>query len=306
MNIMFYITSKLSLRGRYRKGSRFKEGDVLAIDESFFQESGNDIVYKTGILVRAAVTPTDQTYEDSIMISRDLVDRSASYITMQTEVVLGAKSNVSKMVAPGDTIEVNDPLVVFENLATKDEEHSDLLGRIGSQYDEVIQDLSRNVVRSKKTGKVVDVKIYYNYPLEDLSSSLQNLIRKMRKRVSMRKEALEGAPTDEPIHTSEPEYVKGNRIMGKIVDGVMLVFLVQSLNHAGPGDKYTSGACKGIVSRVFEKGEEPLVETDGTTVDFVFSPLSTISRMTNDIFMSLWTHAVLVGLQEKVIEIAEE
>ena len=125
----------------------------------------------------------------------------------------------------------------------------------------------------------------------------------MKDRVSSRKKALEDAPTDEPIRTSEPEYVKGNRIMGKIVDGVILVFFVKSLNHAGPGDKYTSGACKGIVSRVFERGEEPVVEMDGSNIDFIFSPLSTISRMTNDLYMSLWTHAVLIGLQEKVVAI---
>ena len=161
---MFYITSQLILRGKYKKGSRFKEGDILAIDKNFFQESGDGVVYKTGILVRTAVTPTDQTYEDSIMISRNLVEKSASYITMQTEVVLGAKSNVSKIVKPGDEIQVNEPLVTFENLTTEDENVSDLLSRIGTEYDEVIQDLSKNVVRSKKTGTVVDVKMYYNYP----------------------------------------------------------------------------------------------------------------------------------------------
>ena len=294
------------MRDRYKVGKKFKKNDIIAIDESFFQESGDDIIYKTGILVRAAVTPTDQTYEDSIMISRDLVNRSASYITLQTDIVLGAKSNVSKIVSPGDEVDTNEPLMVFENLATEDEALSDLLGKLGSEYNEVIQDLSKNVVRAKKTGKVVDVKIFYNYPLEELSSSLQNLIRRMKNRVSNRKKALTGAPADEPIRTSEPEYVKGNRIMGKIVDGAVIVFYVQSLNHAGPGDKYTSGACKGIVSRVFEENEEPLVETDETPIDFVFSPLSTISRMTNDLYMSLWTHAVLIGLQEKVVSISEE
>ena len=60
-----------------------------------------------------------------------------------------------------------------------------------------------------------------------------------------------------------------------------------------------------IISRVFEAGEEPTDET-GHQVDYIMSPLSIVSRMTSDAFLSLWTNSVLVDLKARVAEIYEE
>ena len=60
-----------------------------------------------------------------------------------------------------------------------------------------------------------------------------------------------------------------------------------------------------IISRVFEAGEEPTDET-GHQVDYIMSPLSIVSRMTGDAFLSLWSNAVLVDLKKKVADIYKE
>jgi DNA-directed RNA polymerase beta subunit len=87
---------------------------------------------------------------------------------------------------------------------------------------------------------------------------------------------------------------------------VLITFLIQVEDVAAPGDKFVaSSPLKGIISRVFEKGEEPTDET-GHQVDYIMSPLSIVSRMTGDAFLSLWSNAVLVDLKKKVADIYKE
>lgn len=41
-------------------------------------------------------------------------------------------------------------------------------------------------------------------------------------------------------------------------------------------------------------------------VDYIMSPLSIVSRMTSDAFLSLWTNSVLVDLKKQVVDIYKE
>ena len=96
------------------------------------------------------------------------------------------------------------------------------------------------------------------------------------------------------------------KVAGEVVDGVLITFLIQVEDVAAPGDKFVSSSpLKGIVSRVFEKGEEPFDETDHQ-VDYIMSPLSIVSRMTSDAFLSLWCNSVLVDLKKQVVDIYKE
>ncbi len=301
---MFYITSQLKLYDNLKVGSRFSKGQILAYDPNFFGPQGGELSYKAGTLARTAIVTTDQTYEDSIMVSRKLTEDTSSYVTVTREVGLGPKANLQRMVSVGDTVQPNTPLAVFENMP-EDAGTSEILSRIGAEYDQVITELATNVARARDAGEVVEIKAYYNRELNELSASLRAAVQRLSADAESRLKATAGAPGDEPVRVTAPERVMGDKVLGKNIDGVLFIFYIRTKNEAGPGDKYTTSATKGIVSRVFERGEEPVTE-DGRTIDFVMSPLSTVSRMTNDVYMSLWTHSTLVGLKEKVAAIFDE
>jgi hypothetical protein len=68
---------------------------------------------------------------------------------------------------------------------------------------------------------------------------------------------------------------------------------------------HSRASVNATLERVFEKGEEPFDETDHQ-VDYIMSPLSIVSRMTSDAFLSLWTNSVLVDLKARVVDIYKE
>ena len=302
----FFVTSQLELNPGIRAGARFDADQVLAHDPSFFSpRPDGSVAYKTGLLVKTAVIALDQTYEDSLMVTERLTRDTAATVTMARSVSLGSKANLQKIAKVGEAVNPNSALAVFENV-TDDADVSDLLKRVGKEFDEAIADLTRNTAVAKYKGQIIEIRSYYNKDLEDLSPSLRAFIKRQEKEAEDRRKASEGAPTEEKVHVNAPVRITGDKVSGEIVDGVLIMFMIKILDVAAAGDKYVvSSPLKGIVSRVFEAGEEPVAE-DGDQVDYIMSPLSIVSRMTTDCFMQMWSNAVLVGLKENVLKIADE
>jgi hypothetical protein len=302
----FYITAQLKLNPGVEPGKRFAQDDILAHDPSYFAASDDGSTgYKSGILARIAIVALDQTYEDSLMVTSKLTRDTVALVTMARSVSLGAKTNLQGVAKVGTVVQPNDSLAVFENV-TDDADVSALLARVGKEFDDAIAELTRNVAVAKYAGKVVEIRTYYNKDLDQLSPSLQKFIRLQERLADERKKAGAGAPTDEPVRANAPIRITRDKVAGEIVDGVLIQFLIQVEDEAAPGDKFVcSSPLKGIVSRVFEDGEEPEDE-EGNQVDYITSPLSIVSRMTSDVFLAMWSNAVLVDLKKRVLEIYNE
>ena len=93
-----------------------------------------------------------------------------SYITMKKELVLGAAANISHMVKVGDHVKTGDALIVFEEVPN-DPDMAMFLDKLGTDLGEEIQKDSKNYLKSKYTGTIEDIKIYYTVPEEELSPS---------------------------------------------------------------------------------------------------------------------------------------
>jgi hypothetical protein len=299
----FYITAQLILNPGIKLNSTFKANQILAHDESFFGTSSDGATsYKSGILVRTALTALDQTFEDSIMVTKKLTKDTKALVTMSRSVNFGAKANLQSIAKIGDKVSTNSALAVFENI-TDDADISAILQKVGMEFDSAISELTKNTAVAKYTGKIVEMRTFYNRELHDLSPSLQKFLKSQESEALTRKQLVADAPVDAPVKINSPIKVTRNKIAGETLDGVLVIFLIQIEDEAGPGDKLTlSTALKGIISRVFEDGEEPEDE-DGNTIDYVVSPLSVVSRMTSDFFLSLWCNAVLVDLKKEVLNI---
>jgi len=290
----------------FKEGSRCKAGEVVAYDPSFFSPTRRkgEVAYKAGLLVRTAIAPLDQTYEDSLVITRRLAEDTAAQVTIMRPVSLGPNANLTKVARVGDKVDPSTALAVFENIAD-DEAVAKALSRIGAEFDEAIGELAKNTAVAKERGEVVEIRTYYNVPRDKLSDSIKVFVDRQEKLAEARRKIVSKGPRDEPLRVTFPEYVERSKIHGIPVEGVLIMFFIKTEDVAGPGDKFTGGgALKGIVARVLEPGEEPTCD-DGGTIDYVVSPLSLASRMTPDAFLTLWTNAVLVGLRDRVVEIAK-
>jgi len=301
----FYVSQKFELL--YKVGEKFPKGAVLAKNPNFFMGDGktNDITYCLGRTTKVAIASGDFTLEDSSIITEGVSEGMATKVTMRKTKVLDKNATVSYIVKEGQEIKTGDSLLVFEN-AFNDDSMNDILGKIGDEFAENIAELSKNKLKSKYTGKVVKINIYYTDELSEYSESLQKVIksyineRKSRKNIM---EKIKGKGFDSlnsPIIEKQTE----NKIKGEDVDGVMFEFFIEYYDELGIGDKIIYGtALKTIVSKVIEKGEEPYSEfRPEEPVEAVLSPLSINSRMTLDVFIDGYVSKGLIELKRQIKE----
>ena len=96
-----FYTSK-NLTPLVRLNEKFRQGDILAKDSSFFSgTSQGDISYDMGKMSHIALVSSDGTYEDSTMVTDDLAEAMSTKITMKKDIALNPGSTVSLIAKKG-------------------------------------------------------------------------------------------------------------------------------------------------------------------------------------------------------------
>jgi hypothetical protein len=303
----FYISN--SKKTDLKKGAKFTKGQVLAANPQYFTpDDAGDHILTSGRLTRVAITSGWFTYEDSSLVTMALREDMSSMITMRKAVPIGPNSNVLKVAKKGQKVKTGEALIQFDT-SFDDKEVNALLGKIGEEFEEILDELGKNTIASKYTGDIVDIKVYYNRDLEELSPSLQKLVKGYIASVSTRQGKIKKVRTDTqtpsaispvPVQKLPPEAKVG----GVDFDGVLIEFYVRYKDKLGVGDKITfDTALKTIVAEVTPNGQEPYSEgRPDLSVDAVVSPLSIVSRMTTDVYNKLFLNKILVELKRKVVE----
>ncbi|QXN67858.1 hypothetical protein FPHOBKDP_00104 [Listeria phage LPJP1] len=294
----------------FKEGQKFKNGEILAKNPNFFiGDKQGEISYAIGKLSKVALAPLDGTYEDSSMISSSMSEDMTSKITMKKDLVLGTSANLSYIVKEGQNVKTGDSLAVFEN-EFDDDSINQLLNTIGDKFEEEIQEISNKVVKSKYTGVVQKINIYYNREIDEFSSSLQKLIKayisKYEKKNKIISDYMKDSDIDISYDMNIPSITKmdSDKIKGNDVDGLLIEFYIEYEDNLSTGDKVTYyTALKTVISDVFPEGEEPFAESDPEEhIEAVLSPLSVISRMTQDVYLTLYTNKALINLKKQIGE----
>lgn len=304
-NSGFY--TKQDFRLVLKVGERFNKGDALAYNPSFFEGKGKNIDYKPGTLAKIAITPIELAYEDSTVISDKLGEKLASYVTMMKYVSLGPNAIIHKIAKVGDQLKTGDKILEFTtsfNDPTTSDFLADLAKSLGTETAETI---GNETITSKYTGKLVEIKIYYNHPFEELSDSLQKLIKDYKGQVDKRKIVVKEIQSGN-IRIPPTDQQTSDKAGSEKYDGVLIEFAVEFYDKMGAGDKLTfSTALKGIVSRVLSDEEAPVSEyREDEKIEAILTPTGTISRMTNDIFAMVSSNKVLIELGKQIKEIMED
>lgn len=300
----FYLANRKELI--VKVGQKFKKEDILAKNPSYFLgNKPNDITYTTGKLCKVAIASADYTYEDSSIITESLSSDLSTKITMKKELALGINANIDFMVKKGDMVKTGDPLIIFEN-SFEDKSLNQLLDKLGTDFNETINELSKNKISSKYTGKIVDVIMYYNKDIEEFSPSVQKVLKEYIKE-SKKKADLVKSVTDDAssVNIKPTQKQNGFKIKGTEVDGLLIEIYIEYEDELGVGDKITYyTALKTIVSDVIQKGEEPFSEYNPEEkIEAIMSPLSIVSRMTVDIYNALYLNKAIMHLKEGVRKI---
>lgn len=314
----FYINNKLS--PVIEVGKKFKAGDVLAVNKDFFRydELTGDITYTSGPLARVAVVHGSCVFEDSTLVTERLAERLSSKIVEQKQIAIGKNASIYKMAKIGDYVKVGDPLLVFDE-SYQDEYLNKLLAKMNEDDKEDIINAGKTPVKSKVNGTIIGLKIYYITPKEELSESLQAIIKEYEKPIKERIKIFENSGlnikdltslNDLPQETKPQISGKDAKVKGvKMNDNSVLIeFYIQSIDKFSVGDKLTySTALKGINQSLIPLGKEPYLASDhNEKIDCLMSVSGYYSRMTNSFALSLAINNMMLGAEKKIKDILEK
>jgi DNA-directed RNA polymerase beta subunit len=302
-------------------GDKFKKNDLLAWHEGFFtNDEINGPRLKIGSLQKVAITTSYATYEDSTFITDKLAHDCATSMTFRKDIVIGKNSNLEYIIKVGDHVEVGDTLLQFDT-SYEDSELNKLLKNIGEDLQEEVLENSKNNVKSKYAGEVVDIKIYSPVPLEELSPSLQKLVGNYYKGNKSKYNKIKSYATDEEkksvyacgvLMTDPVDKVEPNRfgvIRGEKVgtDNIKIEVYIEHGDVMGVGDKLAYfAALKGTIGEVIPKGLEPYTTTrPDEQVSATIASNSILKRMVPSIILNVLGNKVLVELKRKLKEIYE-
>lgn len=304
-NMGFYIHQNFKMC--YGENEKFDKGDILAYNPDYFSGKGKDIDYRPGALAKIAIASGDFSFEDSTLISESLGEKCAAKINMLKQIVLGKNAIIYKLKDIGDKVVTGDVILDFTS-SFDDPDASDFLAKLSQDVDpEYLDEITHEQVKAKLAGTITDIKIVYNCPFEELSPSLQALIKKYKARIATRKNALNGIKAD-GVHIPPIEQVSSKKDIKEefpAEGGVIIDVWIEYIDKMGMGDKLTyNTALKGIVSRVLSNEEAPMTEyRSEEPIEGVLTPTGVISRMTSDIYKLLFSNKVLVELGKQIREI---
>lgn len=255
----YYVPLKLDTD--LKVGQRVKAGSVLAYDKKSFSnslgESGN-IALNVGTLAKVGILNTDEGYEDSAACTEEFTKKLGTEVIMAKEVVVDKNANVFLQKKIGEHVAEGDTLLSYQ-AAFDDDTANQLLKNLSMSADK-ISELGRNPVKSKYTGILEDIKIYRTVDMDELSPSLQKLVKMYEGPIKDKKKVFEsyGIPTNTLPPTKKMDHTGKTK---NVYDGVLIIFYIKYVDTMAIGDKIVFySANKGTIKYLIPEGEEPYTD----------------------------------------------
>lgn len=303
----FFVPLKLSKMEGLKVGDNVQPGQILAYDKTSFSNSvgeSDNIAYNIGKLVKVAIINTDEGFEDSGVCSERLSKKLSSRIIKKVDHVIDKDANVFKMAKVGDLVEVEDPLIIWQN--PHDDEEVDSLLRImgANSTKEEVSELGRKSIKSIMSGKVADIKIYRTVELDELSPSLKKIVKEYEAPIIDLKKKLEseGLPsTDLPAtYKLAPE---GK--LKKSQEAILIEFYLEYTDTVAIGDKITYfSANKAIIKNILPDNKAPYTNfRPNEPLDAFLSQTSVDKRMVSSLIVQGSINKLLVELDRSCKDI---
>lgn len=294
----FFITTKLDCN--VKKGQKLSFNDIVAYDKKSYSNAigkqGDDqsLSYNMGTMTKFAIMNTDLGFEDSVVVDSTLSEALTTEICVQKEITLPRSSNVYNLVKIGQEVQEGEPLLIFQDAFDEKEANDLLLSLTSDEEKEELSDLGRKQVRAKITGIIQDIKIYRTCEIDQLSPTLQKIVKDYEARINKIKKVMISNEIDKQ-YILEPTYKLSQEGKLKNVEGLKIEFYIKVADKFGVGDKLVfNQALKGVNSYVIEKGQEAY--TDYRPNEYVNAFLTLTGVMARMV-----ASAFLQGLANKLI-----
>jgi len=253
----YYVPLKLDTD--LKVGKRVKTGEVVAYDKQSFSnnigESGN-LALNVGTLAKIAIINTDEGFEDSIACTEGFARKLGTDVIINHEKVIDKDANVFLMKKIGDRVSEGEVLLSYQS--SFDDEVANSLLRNLSMSEEQLSELGRKPIKSHYTGVLEDIKIYRTVDMDELSPSLQKLVKMYENPIKKKKSIYAQYGIDSSMLPSTTKM--GNTGKTKNVhDGVKIEFYIKYKDTMAIGDKVVIySANKGILKYTIPDGLEPM------------------------------------------------
>ena len=235
---------------KLKVGDKFRKNDAIAWHKDFFKEDIlGSLRMNVGILEKVAIMSSYDTYNDSTVITQKLAEDSEALMTFRKQVVVGKNSNVFDIRKIGDHVSIGDPLMSFDT-SFEDSELNKMLAKLSEKDRKTLDENSSNVIKSKYAGTIIDIKIYSTVELDDLSPSLQKIVKTYYNNIDSKKRFVSKYDQDpksssivkcgmllndssEKVNTNMYGVLRGQ----KVEESVLIEFYIEHGDVMGVGDK---------------------------------------------------------------------
>lgn len=286
-------------------GSVVKPNDVVAYDrQSFTRHYGpnDNLAYEIGTLAKVAILNTDENFEDSAMIDNYLSEALASRVTVKIDKTFDKDTNIFNLVKKGSHIEEGDTLCIIQN-SFDDADANALMKQLTGDEDE-ISALGRINIKSKVTGTVEDIVIYRTVEIEELSPTLQKIVKEYEKPIKEQKKIMQKHGITD-FSSLKPDYkLESTGKLKNVKDGVLIEFYLSYGDKMSVGDKVVFySANKGVVKNIFPEGDEPKSDFRPNEKINAFIGITSVNgRMVTSIQHVAAVNKLMVELDRKVKE----
>lgn len=309
----FYLPSKMNTDA-LRPGTYFKKNSVLAYNERYFSSSpAEGVRFNIGTLTKVACMATYTSFEDGNFVTDKLSKKLGTEVCMEAEAIVGMNSNVDYIVKVGQQVNVNDPLIIYDN-SSQDASFNKMLANIGKELKEEITLMGKIPVKSKYAGVIEDIKIYTTVEPKELSPSLRKIVDAYFARLRAQEAEIKKRGGDvNGLEFSEKAVVidggEDGKIMGvKVGPGVLIKFFIKYKDYLDIGDKLVHfTAMKYVNSELIQKGQEPYsIDRPDEEISSTFAPAGVLARMTPSIFCTMYGNKVIVELKRRWLEMYQK
>jgi len=314
----FFIETQMTTK--LKVGDKFSKGEVIANNPLAFTKDKDSLSasMNLGVLTKVAVVANYDIYEDSTPVTQKMANKMATTMIMDKPVALTKNTFVEYIVNVGDTVNVGDPLIKFDE--TPDD--PDVINFFASMRETMkgeadeLMNASMTSIKSKYHGTIADIKIYTTVEVDELSESLQKIVKdyqsKIKKNISVLNKYKN--PDDNEFYkcgqmiTESPEVVKTDyqgMLKGETVnEGVLIVFYIKFKDIMKKGDKLAHySALKGICSHVIKEGQEPYSEyRPDEEISTIIAPGALLARKVSSVIPIMFGNKLLIEAKRHLKE----
>ena len=301
----FYTSNIMDLCKGVKVGYKFKKNDILAYNNSFFTEQNGKVIFTPGPMANVFIHSAPELYEDSTMIGESFASKTAADVTKKYHVNLDHNAIVRSFRMLGEDVNASDPLITYTT-PTEDDFLNTLLA------GEDVSDINIMEEKTKKTGIINEVRVYYACEYDTLSDSIRKMIGDVNTEINREETILRshGDNTDKIMRTTKPVKVQpGFKINGSIVNEneVLIEYYVRSLDISSIGDKCAYYASvKGIIGKVVKDKDMPYAEYSKVRADCMLRAPSIGARKVYSIHIAGACNKALIKLGKEMQEFASK